>query len=205
MRRLVAGLAATAVAALSLVGFAPVASAGPVCEPVATFGLGGHNDPAAAVYGGGARPVHYSASIWPFGGWVTYDASVAEGARNMIGAVNDYAAHCPGAIVVKGYSEGARAAGDALEVLDDGPHRHRISGVLYADPKQPGGIEDALQGLSVFGMTMTGPRYGFNVPVRSECNPTDGVCNFPFPENFIGTAQNVNGYLTGAHAYNVND
>lgn len=171
---------------------------------MATFGLGGHHDPAGNVYGPQVRKVYYSAQIFPVD-WITYDASVAEGARNMIGAVNDYAAHCNGAIVVKGYSEGARAAGDALEVLDDGPYADRISGVLYADPKNPGGIEDALQPLSVFGMTMTGPRHGFNVPVRSECNPNDGVCDFPFPEDFIGTAQNVNGYLTGAHAYDVNN
>ncbi|WP_115410966.1 cutinase family protein [Nocardia farcinica] len=203
MRRLVAAVGAAVVAAsFTLVGEG--AAAAQYCEPVAVFGLGGHGDPAGDVYGPNVRKVRYSASIWPFGS-VTYDDSVREGRDNMVAAVNSYAEACGGHIVVKGYSEGARAAGDALEILDDGPHARRISGVLYADPKRPGGVEHALRGVSVVGISMTGPRAGFNVPVRSVCNANDAVCNFPLWSDPIRAVSNIHGYLNGGHRYNVND
>ncbi|WP_459957293.1 cutinase family protein [Nocardia sp. IFM 10818] len=184
---------------------APAAVAdAPGCEPVAVFGIGGHDDPDANVYGLGIRKVRYSASIWPLRP-VTYDDSVREGRDNMVRAVEKYAAACGGHIVVKGYSQGARAAGDAIEVLQNGPYRDRLAGVLYADPKRPGGIEHAFRGLSLAGMTFTGPRAGFTVPVRSECNPRDAVCDFPLWTDPRRAVDNVRGYLTGAHAYDVNN
>ncbi|ERB55595.1 hypothetical protein N806_31240 [Rhodococcus sp. P27] len=188
-----------------MIGVAPLAHADPVgCEPVATFGIGGTGSPDSAEFGPGVRKIHYTATFFPLSANF-YDRVVLEGSTKMVNAVNAYAAQCPGRIVVKGYSLGARAAGDALEVLGNGPYANRISGVLYADPKRPGGIEDALEGFDMFGLKMTGPRHGFNVPVRSECNPRDGICDFPFPHNIPATVDNIAGYLTGAHAYNVNN
>ena len=175
------------------------------CEDVATFGLGGHKDPTAQVYGGDVRRVHYSAEISPFAPGGAYDRSVAEGRDNMVREVESYAERCDGPIVVKGYSEGARAAGDALEVLDDSEYAPRITGHLYADPKKPGGVEDAFKGFGFWGISMTGPREGFKVPVISECNPGDGICDLPFPQNVSKSANNVMGYLTGAHIYDVNN
>ena len=185
-------------------GYAPPAPPAD-CDDVAVFGLGGHGDPAAQIYGGDVRRVHYPAVISPLKPGGAYDNAVREGRDNMVHEVDSYAQRCEGPIVVKGYSEGARAAGDALEVLDDGPYADRIEGHLYSDPKHPGGIEDALQGLSVWGVSMTGPREGFNVPVVSECNPADGICNLPFPQNLNASLANVIGYLSGAHNYNVNN
>lgn len=206
MRRLLAGAAAVAaVAALTLNTSTGSADADAGCESVAVFGLGGNQDPNADIYGGAVRAVWYPASIWPVGpGPETYDDSVRQGRDNMVAAVDDYAAQCGGHIVVKGYSEGARAAGDAIEVLQNGPYADRISGVLYADPKRPGGVEDALNGLSVGGATFTGPRRGFWVPVRSECNSNDAVCDFPLWTDPIRAANNFYGYLNGGHRYNVN-
>lgn len=175
------------------------------CEDRAVFSAGGMNDPEATAFPG-TRRVHYSASIWPVGP-VTYDQSVREGHDNMVSAVNAYAAVCPGNIVVTGYSQGARVAGDAIDTLDKGPHAGRISGILYADPKHPGGIETTLHGLTVAGITMTGPRQGTQtIPVTSHCNAEpghrDGICSLPRdPEGFV---DGVKGYLGTAHSYNLN-
>ncbi|KZM68842.1 cutinase family protein [Nocardia terpenica] len=197
-------LTAVSIASYLTMNSGVAAAEGPGCEPVASFGLGGNIDPDASVYGPGIRKVHYSASIFPKEA-ITYDDSVREGRDNMVRAVEDYASVCSGRVVVKGYSQGARAAGDAIEVLQAGPYRDRISGVLYADPKHPGGVEDTLRGLSIFGATFTGGRAGFTVPVRSECNPRDAVCDFPLWTDPIRTLQSIDGYLNGAHVYDVNN
>jgi len=201
-RRLAAALGSVLAVAGLVTGAGPAAAE--QCQPVVTFGLGGNQDPNADVYGPGVRKVRYSASIWPTGP-ITYDASVAEGRDNMLRAVNQYAAACGGRIIVKGCSQGARAAGDALEILDDGPYAWRISGVLYSDPKRPGGVEHALQGVSLAGATFTGPRLGFRVPVRSVCNPNDAPCDFPLWTDPLRAIGNIGHYLNGAHRYNVND
>src|SRR5690606_23516046 len=157
-------------------GAAPAAASG--CVPVVQFGIGGNGDPRGDIYKPPVRPIWYPAEIFPIG-LTTYDDAVRIGRDNMLRAVYEYAERCPGQIVVRGYSQGARSAGDALEVLQEGPLRHRVSGVLYSDPKNPGGIEDALYPLSVMGATFTGPRRGFTVPVRVHCNPHDAPCDFP--------------------------
>ncbi|WP_458682278.1 cutinase family protein [Prescottella equi] len=204
MRRIAAVLAAVALLTGLTLNTASAATP-PSCEDVAVFGLGGHGDPKATVYGEGIHRVEYSAVISPLQAGGPYDRSVAQGRDNMVAAVDEYAARCDGPIIVKGYSQGARAAGDALEVLQDRDYAVRVSGHLYADPKHPGGIEDALKGFSVWGVSMTGPRGGFKIPVTSECNPNDAICDLPFPKDIRGSLVNIHGYLTGAHVYDVNN
>lgn len=181
---------------------AVTAEADVYCEDRAVFAAGGMGDPQALAFPG-TRRVHYSASIWPIGP-VTYDESVREGSAAMVSAVNAYAAVCPGQIVVTGYSQGARVAGDAIDTLDNGPYAERIEGVLYSDPKRPGGIETTFQGVSIAGVTMTGPRQGTTtIPVRSECNEQpgnrDGICSLPIG----GIIDGALGYLGTAHSYNL--
>ncbi|MGW1740025.1 PE-PPE domain-containing protein [Nocardia sp. NPDC001965] len=199
------GLVAALVTVLAASGLTLVAEGeahAEYCEPVASFALGGNGDPWAVSFAPDRRKVWYPAEIWPVGAH-SYNVSVAIGRDNMISAVQRYAGSCPGQIVVMGYSEGARAAGDAIEYLQNGSLADRISGVLYSDPKHPGGIEDALQGtyVPVMDVSFTGPRTGFTVPVTSYCNANDAVCNFPLWQDPIRAARNFVGYLTGAHRY----
>src|SRR5699024_8736840 len=200
MKKIAAVVAAVAAVGLSAPAVA-AASPAPGCDAgTAVFTTGGMNDPTASAFPGTHR-VTYSASIWPLGP-MTYDESVRQGRDNLVAAVDEYAARGPGPIKIAGYSEGARVAGDALEVVQTRPYAGRVRGELFADPKHPGGIEDTFQGASAFGITMTGPRRGFTVPVESHCNPTDGICNLPNPVwNLIGFGENVIGYFTGAHMY----
>src|SRR3546814_8797263 len=90
------------------------------------------------------KPVTYPASFWPLGEQ-TYDQSVAAGAQTLRTEVNAFHAQCPGSeIVVTGYSQGARIAGDVLgDIARDGSiPQSQVEGVLYADPRNSaGGIE----------------------------------------------------------------
>lgn len=198
MRALLIG-AATAIAAMMPAAIPATASAN-TCVGTAVFSTGGHMDPNATAFPG-TRQVWYPASIWPLGD-LTYDESVRQGRNNVVAAVDEYAGRCGGRIHVVGYSQGARVAGDALEVLQTRPYAHRVTGKLFSDPKHPGGIEDTFQGISLAGITFTGPRHGFTVPVESVCNPYDGICVLPKPlydpEGFL---RGVHGYFTGAHSY----
>lgn len=199
MKRLIIGLVIAL--GMAVVLAAPSAASDQSCEPVAVFSTGGMNDPGASAFPD-TRQVWYPASIWPLGD-LTYDESVRQGRDNVVRAVDEFAAQCPTSdIRVVGYSQGARVAGDALEVLQTRPYAPRVTGKLFSDPKHPGGIEDTFQGISLAGITFTGPRRGFNVPVESVCNPYDGICDLPKPlydpEGFL---RGVHGYFTGAHSY----
>lgn len=207
--------AAALAAGTILAATVPVALAAPAnaesCTAHRTFVVGGMNDPTAGAYAGDVARIHYSASIWPIGP-ITYDESVAEGTRNTVAAVTDYAARCPDSgITVKGYSEGARAAGDALVALDATPYADRINGRLYGDPRNTGGIEDTFEGVSAFGITMNGTRPGTDtIHIDEVCNDQpwdrDGICSLPHPlPDLIGFADGVYGYFAGSHMYNLND
>lgn len=199
MKRVVVGVAAAVAATMATA--VPATAQASTCEGTAVFSTGGMSDPGASAFPG-TRQVWYPASIWPLGN-LTYDESVRQGRDNVVAAVDEFAAQCPSSdIRVVGYSQGARVAGDALEVLQTRPYAHRVTGKLFSDPKHPGGIEDTFQGISLAGITFTGPRRGFNVPVESVCNPYDGICDLPKPlydpEGFL---RGVHGYFTGAHSY----
>lgn len=147
----------------------------------------------------------YPASFWPLG-TISYDESSRIGHQRMLADITDYNQACPQSpIVVVGYSEGARFAGDVLS--DIGNNRTAIdpalvSGELYSDPRRDGdvsgaGVETRLAGVWP-GATMTGSRPGgFGAAaVVSVCVDGDMICDMPDPlhnpvgalDSFIGIA-----------------
>lgn len=165
--------------------------------------------------------VPYSATIWPLGS-VGYNASEAEGSANLEQAVAAYQQQC-GAdkkIVIAGYSQGARIAGDVLTdiganrsvTMDDGSTyvisttdsdgARTVSGELYSDPRMSAtlwgqGIEATLVGI-IPGLTMSGTRavtdYG-GLPVTTYCIAGDPICDLPDPfHDPIGDLDALLGY-----------
>ena len=154
--------------------------------------------------------VDYPTSLWPLGA-ISYNDDVALGKAATERAIADYQARCPGRpVVVSGYSQGARVAGD---VISDAAHGRRsvsgrrvstrgLSGELYSDPRRAGrngygGVENALIGL-IPGMMMSGPRDGgFGaVAVRQICVQGDGVCDAPDPLTHpLGALDALSGYF----------
>ncbi|WP_261779295.1 PE-PPE domain-containing protein [Rhodococcus erythropolis] len=121
------------------------------CPAGAVFAVGGTWDPTGqttqpvtdryVAQGYASKPVTYPASFWPLGDQ-TYDQSVAAGAQTLRTEVNAFHAQCPGSeIVVTGYSQGARIAGDVLgDIARDGSiPQSQVEGVLYADPRNSAG------------------------------------------------------------------
>lgn len=167
------------------------------------------------------EPVPYSATIWPLGA-TGYNASEAEGNAALKQAIAEYQAECnkegepPKKVVIAGYSQGSRIAGDVL--TDIGQNRNttvtlangdpytidstNVSGEIYADPRQSGnlwgaGIENALVGV-IPGLTMSGPRTADNfggVPVTTYCVDGDPICDLPdILHDPIGVADDFLGY-----------
>lgn len=178
------------------------------CNPAGvTFGMSGYPDGTGVHVPAGMVPVAYPAGIFPWDP-VSYDEGAAIGRDNMVNTVNDYASRCDGPIHVYGHSYGARTAGDALLVLDAGPHAHRITGTLTGDPRHHDGdtrgIEGTLHGMSIAGITMTGPREPTtNIVVDSHCNPRDLICDFPPLNEPLKIIDHAFGYLSDAHVYPV--
>ena len=126
--------------------------------------------------------------------------------RRFAPKVNAFHAQCPGSeIVVTGYSQGARIAGDVLgDIARDGSiPQSQVEGVLYADPRNSaGGIETVVPNV-VPGATMSGARGGFgDIAVQEVCIEGDGICNMPkprdAPEVFVDS---VFGYFTKHNTY----
>ncbi|MBB4135660.1 PE-PPE domain-containing protein [Gordonia humi] len=156
--------------------------------------------------------VDYPTSLWPLGP-ISYDDDVALGKIATENAIVDYQQRCPGRpVVVAGYSQGARVAGDVLSDVANGRDANGVrqaglSGELYSDPRRVGradgtGVENSLIGL-LPGTTMSGPRDGGfgTIPVRQVCAQGDGVCDVPDPlYDPIGAADSLVGYFV-KHGY----
>ena len=164
--------------------------------------------------------VQYPTMLWPAGS-PGYDADVALGVAATEYQVAEYQKNCPGKeIVISGYSQGARIAGDVLSdigngrtgpVLVDGEEviisAENVRGELYSDPRRDGpesgrGIELSLLGL-LPGLTMSGPRQGGfgTVPVTQYCLEGDLVCYLPDPlHDPFGMIDSLVGYFT-KHGY----
>lgn len=185
------------------------------CPTGAVFAVGGTWDPDGhttqavtdryAAQGYAAKSVTYPASFWPLGDQ-TYDASVAVGVQTLRSEVNIFHAQCPGSnVVITGYSQGARIAGDVLgDIARDGSMpQSQVTGVLYSDPRNSqGGIETVIPNV-VPGATMAGTRDGFgDIAVQEVCIEGDGICNMPQPRNapeeFVDS---VFGYFTKHGTY----
>ncbi|EGD56541.1 cutinase family protein [Gordonia neofelifaecis] len=164
--------------------------------------------------------VEYPTNLWPLGP-ISYNDDVAVGKAATERAIIDYQSRCPGRpVVVAGYSQGARVAGDVLSDAANGrskPMRVNgrmrtvrtagLSGELYSDPRRDGrgrsaGVENTLIGL-IPGILMSGPRDGGfgSVPVTQVCVRGDGVCDVPDPlADPIGAVDGLAGYWV-KHGY----
>ncbi|MBA4022063.1 MAG: hypothetical protein C0482_06830 [Gordonia sp.] len=138
--------------------------------------------------------VEYPGVLWPLGA-TSYDQSVDEGIANLETAVAAYHAACPERpVVIVGYSQGARIAGDVLSEIGRGQSSVDIdpapvSGELYSDPRRTGdaqgrGIELILPGV-LPGITMNGPREGFGgASVTQFCVEGDPICDLQDPLHY---------------------
>ncbi|MDL9945903.1 cutinase family protein [Gordonia sp. ABSL11-1] len=159
----------------------------------------------------------YPAAVWPAGA-TGYDESTRQGIASTKSAIAGYQQSCGDMpVVVAGYSQGARIAGDVLSDIGNGRgltgtsadgagytiNPETISGELYADPRQDGdktgkGIELSLIGV-IPGMTMSGARDGgfgsLADNVVSVCIDGDPICDLPDPMyDPIGAIDGLAGY-----------
>lgn len=149
----------------------------------------------------------YPTALWPIGAF-SYDEDVKLGHAAAVEQVREYRARCgeDKEIVIVGFSQGARVAGDVLSDIGngriDGIEADNIRGELYADPRRDGsvldrGIELSLVGI-IPGIVMAGPRDGGfgSVPVVTVCVRGDGVCDMPDPlRDPIGALDTLLGYF----------
>ncbi|MGP3706281.1 cutinase family protein [Gordonia paraffinivorans] len=177
-------------ASFGFIGGVPEASA-QECGNGAVVIVAGTNDPTARdleqvkqryeQQGYIAVNTEYPTTLWPLGA-TGYDSSTRQGHDSAIREIASYQQDCQDKpVVVVGYSQGARIAGDVLAEIGnangkkfdvngtpDNPDDDLeidpdlISGELYSDPRRAGdktgrGIELSLIGI-IPGLTMTGPR-----------------------------------------------
>lgn len=159
------------------------------------------DDPGSPYYGDGQYKVlrvTYPTTLWPAGS-PGYDEDVALGAAATEYQVAEYQKNCPGRpVMIAGYSQGARVAGDVLSDIGNGRTKpvmvdgeeviisaENVRGELYSDPRRDGpesgrGIELAIIGL-LPGLVMSGARDGGfgSVPVTQYCREGDLVCDLP--------------------------
>jgi hypothetical protein len=159
----------------------------------------------------------YPATVWPAGA-TGYDESTRQGIASTKSAIAGYQQSCGDKpVVVAGYSQGARIAGDVLSDIGNGRgltgtfadgteytiNPETISGELYADPRQDGdktgrGIELSLIGV-IPGLTMSSARHGgfgsLAGNVVSVCIDGDPICDLPDPiYDPIGAIDGLAGY-----------
>lgn len=134
-----------------------------------------------------------------------YNYGQTVGAANLVQALDDYTARCPGPVHVFGHSYGAGVVHTAVETIDQRWYANRVHVHVTGNPRRPGGIEDTYAGWTILpGITFRGagvePR---NLGSwRDDCNPNDGICRLPWLlSDPVGYAQGIVGYLTGSHRY----
>lgn len=175
---------------------APAANATTGCEDTVTLYANGWRGT------GGNIPTPGGIFPWEAGG---YDAGQGVGAANTVALADKVARECPDSqIQLTGFSYGAAIVHTAVEEIDTRDYADRVHVNLYGNPRHPGGIEDTLNGLSVAGISFRGAGVQpENVAsFESNCNPRDGICDFPHPlRKPIQTIDHIAGYLTGAHYY----
>ncbi|WP_436838531.1 cutinase family protein [Nocardia nova] len=138
----------------------------------------------------------------PPDGQESYNKSRSEATTRAVAELTEMSKNCPLTnYVIAGFSQGAVVAGDIAAQIGAGQGpvaEDQVLGVtLIADGRRvlgpgqatevgtsPGGVgaEVALKGLSVPGITMTGPRAGFGTltgRVNTICAPGDLICDAP--------------------------
>jgi hypothetical protein len=151
--------------------------------------------------------VDYPATFWPLGAQ-SYDANIEVGKAELVRAVKAYQAACDTPVVIAGYSQGARIAGDVLaDIETHGIEADGLSGELYSDPRRAGdgrgaGAEVNFAG-AYPGVVLDGDRDGqFGVPVYSVCIEGDPVCDLPDPlHDPIGAIDALIGFFTKHATY----
>lgn len=208
-------------AAFGFTGVAAATAGGPSCSGAVVV-VGGTVDAESLLLEGvkeryreqGYEVINapYPATIWPLGA-TGYDRSTEQGIASTASAISSYREACgsEAPVVVTGYSQGARIAGDVLAGIGTGRKFDvantpddpsddvvisdvGVSGELYSDPRQAGdktgrGIELSLIGI-IPGLTMSGSRgadstdAGFGTVsdrVVSVCIEGDPICDLPDP------------------------
>lgn len=223
------GLAAIGVAAaLPVVGFlssgaAVAAEPEPVeCGNGAVFIAAGTNDPdhvntqlleqRYAEQGYVVNHVAYPATFWPLGAQ-SYDANIEIGKKALTESVIAYQGDCPDKpVVIVGYSQGARIAGDVLEETAQGANgidEENVTGELYSDPRRTGSSRGAGAEVNFAGaypgVVLDGARdpdaFG-DITVYSVCIDGDPVCDLPDPlHDPIGAADALLGFFTKHATY----
>jgi hypothetical protein len=151
--------------------------------------------------------VDYPATFWPLGAQ-SYDANIEVGKAELVRAVKAYQAACDTPVVIIGYSQGARIAGDVLaDIETHGIESDGLSGELYSDPRRAGdgrgaGAEVNFAG-AYPGVVLDGERDGeFGVPVYSVCIEGDPVCDLPdLLHDPIGAIDALIGFFTKHATY----
>lgn len=157
----------------------------------------------------------------PPDGQSSYNNSRSEGTQRALAELTDMSKNCPLTnYVIAGFSQGAVIAGDIAAQIGAGQGpvaADQVLGVtLIADgrrvngPGQAGeigvsppgvGAEVALKGLSVPGITMTGPRAGFGSlagRTNTICAPGDLICDAP--QQALNPVNIVPSLMTLVHA-----
>ncbi|MFT3714638.1 MAG: PE-PPE domain-containing protein [Gordonia sp. (in: high G+C Gram-positive bacteria)] len=187
----------------------------------AVFSVPGTNDPGGAGMTGAEQryrgngydvvKIEYKTTLWPLGS-PGYDEDVRQGIAETKKQIAAYNAECnkdgDKKIVVIGYSQGARIAGDVLSDIgtgrdDLGLDHDDVSGELWSDPRRDGdktgrGIEVAFLGV-IPGLTMNGKRDGGfgDVAVNEYCRSGDGICDLPdIVHDPAGVINSFIGYFT---------
>jgi hypothetical protein len=201
-------------------GAAVAAEPSPIdCGNGAVFIAAGTNDPdhvntqrledRYAAQGYVVDHVAYPATFWPLGAQ-SYDANIEAGGAELERTVVEYQAACADKpVVIVGYSQGARIAGDVLaDIGSNGIDPSRVSGELYSDPRRSGdgrgaGAEVNFAG-AYPGVILDGEREGnaFGVPVYSVCIEGDPVCDLPdLLHDPIGAIDALIGFFTKHATY----
>lgn len=136
--------------------------------------------------------IRYPASVAPAGGIASHDESVERGHAELLRVILEINGRCDGVITVVGYSLGAEIAGNVLNqiAVERSVPSWKIRGVLFADPRQPGGVASILPPLP--GINLGGVRPGFgDIFVETICVPGDGICE----AQMLGLIAGVHGYF----------
>lgn len=199
MNRFLSLIVACAVAFAMFVAF-PAAAFANSCN--GKFAVGGY--PQTSIVPPGHNSVYTPGGIFPWesGG---FNHGQAVGAANVVSAVDEFAARCPGArIDLFGHSYGAAVVHTSLEVIDSRPYARNVHVYLTGNPRHPGGVEDTWRWMTLPGINFRGPGIQpRNVASFVDvCNARDFICDAPPIFDPLRALDHMAGYAVGGtHRY----